>query len=178
MLVVSPTSVAAPCRLEDTAMAVSTGTGEIFSFRAIASPTGATIKTVATLSTKALMTPAKSASIETAHLTFGTRAISSSARRSGIRLSMKRATVPIVPASMSSTLKSMARAASRRENSQNPAPPNARNPAAPPNAIHGRYCGSPSIRRYVQTKRHRARSIDHPSGSVSGFASVSSSIIR
>ena len=67
MLVVSPTSVAAPCRLEDTAMAMSTGTGEIFSLRAMARPTGATIKTVATLSTKALMTPANNASMHTAH---------------------------------------------------------------------------------------------------------------
>ena len=104
MLVVSPTSVAAPCRLEDTAMAMSTGTGEIFSLRAMARPTGATMSTVATLSTKALMTPANSASIHTAHLTSGTRTISISARRAGILLSMNSATVPMVPAIMSSTL--------------------------------------------------------------------------
>ena len=81
MLVVSPTSVAAPCRLEDTAMAMITGTGEIFSLRAMARPTGATMSTVATLSTNALMTPAKSASTHTAHWALGTRTISCSARR-------------------------------------------------------------------------------------------------
>ena len=57
-------------------MAMSTGTGEIFSLRAMARPTGATMSTVATLSTKALMTPANSASTHTAHLTSGTRTIS------------------------------------------------------------------------------------------------------
>ena len=98
----SPTS--APCKLDDTAMAMSTGTGEIFSLRAMARPTGATIKTVATLSTKALMTPANNASMHTAHRTSGTRTMSISARRAGIRLSMNSATVPIVPAIMSRTL--------------------------------------------------------------------------
>ena len=63
-----------------------------------------TMGTVATLSTKALMTPANSASIHTAHLTSGTRTISISARRAGILLSMNSATVPMVPAIMSSTL--------------------------------------------------------------------------
>ena len=104
MLVVSPTSVAAPCRLEETAMEMITGTGEIFSLRAMARPTGATMSTVATLSTKALMTPANSASIHTAHLTSGTRTMSISARRAGILLSMNSATVPMVPAIISRTL--------------------------------------------------------------------------
>ena len=80
MLVVSPTMVAAPCRFEETAMAISTGTGEIFNLREMARPTGATISTVATLSTKALITPANSASTVTAHLTLGTRTMSCSAR--------------------------------------------------------------------------------------------------
>ena len=104
MLVVSPTSVAAPCRLEDTAMAMITGTGEIFSLRAMARPTGATMSTVATLSTNALMTPAKSASTHTAHWAFGTRTISCSARRAGIRLRMNSDTIPMVPDIISSTL--------------------------------------------------------------------------
>ena len=57
--VVSPTSVAAPCKLDDTAMAMSTGTGESLQLAGRwPSPTGATISTVATLSTKALMNPA------------------------------------------------------------------------------------------------------------------------
>ena len=104
MLVVSPTSVAAPCRLEDTAMAMITGTGEIFSLRAMARPTGATMSTVATLSTNALMTPAKSASTHTAHWALGTRTISCSARRAGIRLRMNSDTIPMVPDIISSTL--------------------------------------------------------------------------
>ncbi len=101
MLVVSPTIVAAPCRFEDTAMAINTGTGEIFSFREMARPTGATISTVATLSTKALTTPANSASTVTAHFTLGTRTINCSA---GMRLSINSVTSPIVPAIISSTL--------------------------------------------------------------------------
>ena len=75
-------------------MAISTGTGEIFSFLEIASPTGATISTVATLSTNALTTPANSASTVTAHLTLGTFTISTSARYAGIRLSMNSVTMP------------------------------------------------------------------------------------
>ena len=39
MDVVSPTSVAAPCRLEETAMQMSSATGEIFSFLAMDSAT-------------------------------------------------------------------------------------------------------------------------------------------
>ena len=58
MEVVSPTSVAAPWRLEETAMLISIPTGLIFSFLQTARPTGATIRTVATLSMKAEMTPA------------------------------------------------------------------------------------------------------------------------
>ena len=85
-------------------MAMSTGTGDSFSRRAMASPTGATISTVATLSTKALMTPANRASTHTAHLTLGTRVMSCSAKRAGILLSMKRDTVPMVPAIISRTL--------------------------------------------------------------------------
>ena len=85
-------------------MAMSTGTGEMCSLRAMARPTGATISTVATLSTKALMNPANSASIHTAQRTSGTRTMSISARRAGILLSMNSATVPMVPAIISSTL--------------------------------------------------------------------------
>ena len=147
MLVVSPTRVAAPCRLEETAMEMRTGTGEILSLRAMARPTGATMSTVATLSTKALMTPAKRASIHTAHFTLGTRTMSSSASRAGILLSIKRETMPMVPAIISRTLKSTARAASIRVKSHRPAAPRARNRAAPPSAAKGRYCGRTSIRR-------------------------------
>ena len=55
--VVSPTSVAAPCRLDETAMDRIIPTGLIFSFRQIAMPTGATISTVATLSMNAEIRP-------------------------------------------------------------------------------------------------------------------------
>ena len=85
-------------------MAMSTGTGDTFSFLEIASPTGATMSTVATLSTKALITPAKRASAVTAHMTFGVFVIISSARRAGILLSMKRLTRPMVAAIIISTL--------------------------------------------------------------------------
>ena len=58
MAVVSPTRVAAPWRLEETAMAMRMGMGLVFSFLQISKATGATISTVATLSTKAEITPA------------------------------------------------------------------------------------------------------------------------
>ena len=86
MEVVSPTRVAAPCRFEDTAMAMITGTGLVFSFFATASPTGATISTVATLSTKAEMMPENRLSATTAHWTLGTFCSSFSAMRAGMLL--------------------------------------------------------------------------------------------
>ena len=85
-------------------MAISTGTGEIFSLREMASPMGATISTVATLSTNALMMPANSASAVTAHLTSGTFEMSTSASLAGILLSTNRLTIPIVPPIIKSTL--------------------------------------------------------------------------
>ena len=108
MEVVSPTSVAAPCRLEETAMEISIATGEIPSFFAIARPTGAIISTVATLSTKAETTPANSDIATATHITFGVFLRIISAIRLGIWDWMKRETVPIVPASIRRTLKSMA----------------------------------------------------------------------
>ena len=60
MEVVSPTSVAAPCRLEETAIHRIMGTGEMPREVQIARPTGAIIRTVATLSIKAETRPAKS----------------------------------------------------------------------------------------------------------------------
>ena len=104
MLVVSPTRVAAPWRLEETEIAISTGTGEILSLREMASPTGATIRSVATLSTKALTTPAKRLSTVTAHMTFGTLHIIISASLAGMRLSIKSVTVHMVAEIISSTL--------------------------------------------------------------------------
>ena len=110
MEVVSPTSVAAPCRFEETEMVISMGTGEVFSFLQIASATGAIISTVATLSTKALTAPAKRLMDTAAHCAFLHLDRSRSAMRLGILESMKSATVPMVPASISSTFQSMASA--------------------------------------------------------------------
>ena len=90
--------------MEETEIAISTGTGEIFSLREMARPTGATISSVATLSTKALTTPAKRLSAVTAHMTFGTFCIISSARRAGMRLSINSVTVHMVAEIISSTL--------------------------------------------------------------------------
>ena len=104
--VVSPTSVAAPCRLEDTAMQMMKGTGLVFSLRQTATATGATIRTVATLSTNAEISPANRLRHTAAHRTLGTRFMIWSARRSGIRLSMNSCTMPMVPPIISSTLKS------------------------------------------------------------------------
>ena len=71
MDVVSPTSVAAPCKLEETAMDRIIGTGLIFSFLQTAMPTGATMRTVATLSMKAEIMPAKRDMKIVTHMTFG-----------------------------------------------------------------------------------------------------------
>ena len=99
--------VAALCRLEDTAMAMIKGTGLVFSFLQISSATGAIISTVATLSTKAEITPANNAMEMAAHWTLGTFSMIRSANSSGILLSMNSATIPIVPAIIKITLKSM-----------------------------------------------------------------------
>ena len=69
---------------------------------------GATMSTVATLSTKAEMIPANRASATAAIWILGTFSMIRSASRAGIRLSMKSWTRPMVPAIISRTLKSMA----------------------------------------------------------------------
>ena len=74
----------------------------------MASATGATMSTVATLSTKAEMMPANSASATAAICTLGTLSMIISARRAGMRLSMNSCTRPIVPAIISSTFQSIA----------------------------------------------------------------------
>ena len=108
MDVVSPTSVAAPCRLDETAMQMSSATGDRFSFFAMASATGAIIRTVATLSTNADTTPANTDSATATHMTLGVFCSRRSAMRSGILDSINSATVPIVPASIRRTFQSMA----------------------------------------------------------------------
>ena len=89
MEVVSPTSVAAPCRFEETAIARSMETGLIFNFLHIARPTGAIISTVATLSMKAETAPAKRDIRMITHLTVEHLSRISSARRFGIFDSIK-----------------------------------------------------------------------------------------
>ena len=108
MDVVSPTRVAAPCKLDETAMQMSSATGDTLSFFAIDSATGAIIRTVATLSTNADTTPANTDSATATHMTLGVFCSRRSAMRSGIFDSMNSATVPIVPASIKSTFQSMA----------------------------------------------------------------------
>ena len=108
MEVVSPTRVAAPCRLEDTEMQISMATGDIFSFLQMASPTGAIMRTVATLSTKADTMPANRDMATATHITLGVFLSIRSARRLGILDSMNRNTVPMVPASIMRTFQSMA----------------------------------------------------------------------
>ena len=105
MAVVSPTSVAAPCKLEETAIAMIKGTGLVLSFLQISRATGAIISTVATLSTNAEIIPANSESATAATITFGQQDKTRSASSSGILLSIKSATRPMVPAIMSSTFK-------------------------------------------------------------------------
>ena len=108
MEVVSPTKVAAPCKLEDTAIAMMPGTGEMLSFLERLSAMGATMSTVATLSTNALTNPANSESAMIAHLTLGILAMRRSASNAGILDSMKSATMPIVPEMTMSTFQSIA----------------------------------------------------------------------
>ncbi|OPZ66845.1 MAG: hypothetical protein BWY81_01644 [Firmicutes bacterium ADurb.Bin467] len=112
MLVVSPTSVAAPCKLLEIAMQMIAGTGEMPSFLQIASATGAIIRTVATLSTNADTKPANSEMATVIHMTFGILAMMASLMRLGIFESMNRNTVPIVPAIIMSTFQSIAATAS------------------------------------------------------------------
>ena len=89
-------------------MARMGATGEIFSFLAMATPTGASISTVATLSTKADTRPANRARAMMSHFTLGSRATSRSDRRLGMLDRINRSTVPMVPASISSTFQSTA----------------------------------------------------------------------
>mgnify|MGYP007128602244 CR=1 FL=1 len=61
MEVGSPIKVAAPCKLEEMAMVIRRGTGEVFSFLAIAKAIGVSMSKVETFSSKALIPPAKRA---------------------------------------------------------------------------------------------------------------------
>jgi hypothetical protein len=141
MEVVSPTRVAAPWRLEEIAMAMMLGTGEMFSFLAMMSATGATISTVATLSTNAEMIPANSDRATTAHFTSGIRSMIRSARSDGILDSMNSETTPIVPAIIRMTFQS-----TEPKTLSNGRMPSATNSAAEARAMAARNFGNTSNR--------------------------------
>ena len=84
-------------------------TGDMFSFFDNTIAMGASIKTVATLSIKAEIKPAKRDRHTIIHFTFGTSLMILSAMRCGILDSVKRATKPIVPAIIKITFQSMAK---------------------------------------------------------------------
>ena len=81
---VSPTRVAAPWRLEATEMAMMGETGEMFRRLLTTRATGATIRTVATLSTKAEISPANRDRAMMTHFTLGILSMMWSAIRAGI----------------------------------------------------------------------------------------------
>jgi hypothetical protein len=87
-------------------MAIMLLTGDILSFFAISKATGATIKTVATLSTNAEIMPANNDNDIIAHLTFGIFSRMISASNAGIFDSMNNDTIPIVPAIIKITFQS------------------------------------------------------------------------
>ena len=144
---VSPTKVAAPCKLDETAIAIINGTGFVFNFLQISRATGAIINTVATLSTNAEITPANKAIATAAHLTLGTFSIIRSASNSGILLSINNATIPIVPAIINRTLKSITPIIFSKDNI-----PLITNIPAAPRAIKGLYLLNTSIKTYAIAK--------------------------
>ena len=154
MLVVSPTKVAAPCRLLDTAMAMITGMGLVLIFLATARPTGATISTVATLSTKAEIRPLNRLRATMAHLTLGVIFSSPSAMRAGILLWMNSSTVAMVPASIMRTFQLMAPAALFRGRM-----PTARKTAAAARAMIHRFSEKISSSTYMLANRISASTI-------------------
>ena len=87
-------------------MEIMPGTGDIFSFLDMFNATGATISTVATLSTKAEIIPANKARDMMAHFTLWVFSIIRSASRDGIFDSINRDTTPMVPAIIMMTFQS------------------------------------------------------------------------
>jgi len=156
--VVSPTSVAAPCRLEAIAIETMLETGDIFNFLAIVKATGATMRTVATLSTNAEMMPAKSDRAMIAHLTLGIFSIMMSARSAGIFDSMKKNTTPMVPAIIRMTFQS-----TEKKTSLQGKIPSSTNKAAEAQAIYALYFGKTNRRPYVNKKILKASAIPVPS---------------
>ena len=156
MDVVSPTSVAAPCRLDDTATAIITGIGDTSAFFATAMPIGAIISTVATLSINAETTPLNTASSTNAMTAFGTFFIRLSASLLGIPESVKIPTVIIMPSSIKITLKSTALKISPKVNSPAIRQPAAQVIAAPP-VTKVLYLGKATIKTYIRTNTQRIK---------------------
>ena len=86
-----------------------TGTGFVSSFLHTSNPIGATIKTVATLSTNALTTPANKDKATTAHFTFGTIFNSFSAILIDMLLSINNSTTTMMPESIKIIFQSTAK---------------------------------------------------------------------
>ncbi len=128
--------MAAPCRFDAIAMAITLGTGDISSFFEMVMATGATISTVATLSTNADIKPAKTERAIIAHFTSGTLLSIISARREGIPDSIKRSTIPIVPVIIKITFQSISVSTSPKGSV-----PEITNKAAEARATYARYLG-------------------------------------
>ena len=129
-------------------------TGFIFSFLQISIPTGASIRTVATLSTNAEIRPENRLSATMAHWTFGVIFSSPSAMRRGILLSMNSSTMAMVPVSIMSTFQLTACGAALSGTI-----PRTRNSAAALSAMIHRFSEKTSSSTYMITKSARARII-------------------
>ena len=123
------------------------GTGFIFSFLQISSPTGASISTVATLSTKAEISPEKADRATTAQQAFGTRFRIMSASREGIPVSTNRETSPIVPAIIMITFQFMSGSTSPTGST-----PKRTMQTAAPSANQTRHFEKISMPAYIRTK--------------------------
>ena len=108
MLGGSPISVAVPCRFDEMAMPIKSGTGDAFSRLAIASPIGATIKMVATLSTNAEIPDDRAHSHSIAIPAVLERIISQSANHAGTRDLMNKFAIMDMPVKIASTFQLIA----------------------------------------------------------------------
>jgi hypothetical protein len=115
MLGGSPIKVAAPCRLLHTAIAIIIFKGLILSFFANDIAMGATIKTVATFSTKAEIKLVNKQMDNTAQAVFLARLTIISARYAGTRLNIKTSATASIPTNIPITFQLTERNASRGE---------------------------------------------------------------
>ena len=94
--------------LANTDTAITKGTGDILVFLAMSKAIGATINTVATLSTNAETIPANAANKMMAHLVDDTLLIIQSANKAGIPDSINSETTTMVPAMIINTFQFIA----------------------------------------------------------------------